>query len=97
VAGRDQARMRNLGVLQRRQDHGLAADRLVRIGALMNGRPPQDEVVLAAPEAEQQVLGAAREAGEILDRTAAESLPVHPAGQGFRVDSLHLHPPYLCG
>jgi len=87
-ARRRPAGMRYAGRGQRLQHPGLAQDDLTGPGPRVPGRPAQHVGGAAPDEADQEILRAALERGQVLDRPARKALLVQPAGQGLDVDQI---------
>jgi hypothetical protein len=80
--------VRHVGGGQRLQHPGLAQDDLAGPGPGVAGRPAQHVGGAAPDEADQEILRAALERGQVLDRAARETLLVQPAGQRVDIDQV---------
>jgi hypothetical protein len=78
--------MRNVGAGERGQHARFAPHCLVRIGAKHRRRAAQDIRAPRPVKFQQDVLRAAGKLRGGHDRTAAQSLGIHPAGQRGKID-----------
>ena len=83
--GGDEARMRHVGGRQGGEHSGLPPQGIVALRPEMRRRPAKDIVATPAGEAEQHVLGAARERLDALEGAAGQSLPIHPGAEDGEV------------